>query len=450
MSTQAPESAKKIKKTQDRDCAVELATLLQAVAAYEYQVEASRLALNVLPFYTPNLAYQLLTEFCPGGLLSHSDFQEFLDDWKVEYTQTTLKGLLMDFSPIRNIMDYHEFLMMTSPSSTIDKRENDLNLGTISEELRFKLESSLVLFILKELKYQDEVEKRRLKLFSAFSYDMFQLFSLIDYDAKGLLTFEDTKRFVKSSGLEFDHQHWDSLVFRAKKSRYIHPKQESISFMEFHDLIFPVTYFMIQAQKDISNWLNYLDGVEREADPTTPDESGMINHPQFAKGTSDIQSTPAQQKAPSNIPTETKQSKHGGQTVGRDHTALDDHMTEKKQRTRQMKSKIDLSFFDSLYRVTEDETRAELPVSHKQNQTKVGKPPGPPPPTWRIVSGNNTQRGARSARNGFDESFFEAGMDEPWLPFNKEYQGFYKGRGVVSKYTRYMVSFLEAANIMYG
>ena len=446
MATTAPESAKRVRSFLGPKVGQELATLLQAIACCEYQVEASRLALHVLPFYTPSLAYRLLTEYCPGGLLSHSDFQEFLDEWKVEYTPATLKGLLMDFSPIRNIMDYQEFLMMTNPSSTIEKKENDLTTDNVSEELRFKLESSLVLFILKELKYQDEIEKRRLKLFSNFRLDLYELFCLIDYDARGVITYDDTKRFLGASGLEFDHQHWDSLVFRAKKGRFIHPKQEAISFMEFHDLVFPVTYFMIQVQKDISNWLNYLDGIERQADPSTPDDSAILASSHFAKGAPENLTTPAK-KIQSNIPTETKQSKKD-QFAHIPQAALESFATEKKHKSKFPKSKTDLSFFDSLYKVGEEDTRSGLAAAGQGKPT--ARVPGPPPPTWRLASGRNTNRDLKSARNNFDESFFEAGMDEPWLPYNKEYEGYYKGKGLTSKYTRYIMSFLEAANIMYG
>lgn len=64
---------------ESRSCSYQLAVLLQAVACCEAQVERSRLALHMLPYYTPSLAYKIMGECCALGIVTHRDVSNFLE-----------------------------------------------------------------------------------------------------------------------------------------------------------------------------------------------------------------------------------------------------------------------------------------------------------------------------------------------------------------------------------
>ena len=157
-------------------CSLDLAMFLQAVAACESHVEKSRLALNLLPYYAPSLAFSLLVEGCAGNIFSQADLSKFLQDWRIDFCSTSLKGMMMDFCPIRNIISYEDFLTITTPKSFCERKHSTLDTNSVSDDLRFKIESSLVLFFLKEIKYQREVERTRLRLFKTYKKDIFELF----------------------------------------------------------------------------------------------------------------------------------------------------------------------------------------------------------------------------------------------------------------------------------
>lgn len=59
-------------------CRYELGVLLQAISFCEDQVEKGRYALNILPFYSPDLGFSILSNRCAGGLVTFHDLLDFL------------------------------------------------------------------------------------------------------------------------------------------------------------------------------------------------------------------------------------------------------------------------------------------------------------------------------------------------------------------------------------
>ena len=87
---------------------------------------------------------------------------------------------------------------------------------------------------------------------------------MIDTKERGYLDYQTVKKYIDSHGLEFEISDWSSLVFRAKSIHSINPKVEVITFIEFHDLIYPITFFEILSHKELDQWINYLDSAEVE------------------------------------------------------------------------------------------------------------------------------------------------------------------------------------------
>jgi len=250
----------------EQSCAELLGILLQAVAHCETWVEQARVALNDLPFYSPQIMYFILSKHCDDEIMTQGDLVRFMDEWKVKYTETSLKGLFMDFCPHRNLFEYEDFLLLTMPSSLAEKKEIKIAVSELSDDISFKLETSFVLFLVKEIKYQSEVENRRLDLFEAFRVDPMELFKMIDGGKKGYIDYADTRQFMRSIGLEFETIDWDNIVFRTKKSRSSNPVVERIYFTEFHDLLYPITYFENIGRSEIINWnlMGRKTGVDSE------------------------------------------------------------------------------------------------------------------------------------------------------------------------------------------
>jgi len=460
-------------------CSLDLCILLQGIANCETMVEKSRLALNLLPYYSPAVCYKIMSEFCPAGIISQKDIITFLDEWKVDYCDTSVKGLLMDFCPIRNIFDYEDFLLMTAPKSLSEKKEVELPLSEMSDDLRFKLESSLVLFFIKELKYQKEVEKLRLKVIGTHKRDILALFNIIDKQGAGVIDCNQVKRLMDLHGLEFEANDWDNLVFRAKKLRSSNPRAETIYFTEFHDLIYPITYFEILGQKEYSQWINYLDTGERvdEADKyvslpeqyasnagSTPNSGSKIMSSQEKEVAKGSERTPAKVRPPGDEATQIKLMRKSEAAANQVPTMFANYATNKKGKVG-FPSPIDLSFFDSLYKVGEDEkekdpskiglyssrrTLDQVKSPQSKDEVLTSSKKRESERSVKIVSGNSSKRNLKSNRDG-DDSFFEMGMSSPWLRFDKKYENAgMKGKNLTSKFVRYLVNFKDATANMYG
>lgn len=249
------------------DKSAELAIFIQAVASYEAQIEKGRLALNLLQFYSPDIAFTILTEFCPGGVISQNDLSDFLKDWQVPVTSTEIRGIFLDFCSVRSVMDYQSFLLMTLPGAYLEKKAFRFTLESLTEETRFKLESSIVLFLLKELKFQRDIEQRRLRLVANERNSIIELYRLLDFNGRGYVKFEDVAAYLSSFNLEFESSAWANFVFRAKKHKSLNPQIEKITFTEFHDLLFPVTFFEMHIESSLPGCLKYLDLKEQGMTP---------------------------------------------------------------------------------------------------------------------------------------------------------------------------------------
>lgn len=385
----------------------------------------------------------------------------------MEYAETSIKGLFLEFSPIRNIFDYEDFLLMTSPKSFFEKKETGLSLKSISDELRFKIESSLVLFLMKEVRYQEQIEKMRLQLFAKHQLDLLELFRLVDLQRNGYLAFSDLRSFFEVCGLEFELCHWESLVFRAKKKKSNNLRCETILFMEFHDLLYPITFFEILSQKDYGKWVSYLDGGERVQDPEADDASRLQSpHPSKYESAEPAE-LPAQQTLLV-TPVKQKQAPEdlGDKTQSRPFKKMQsgDEGTIKKEKLSfgKIRNLRGLCFFDSLYRIPEMEVLPQstkpIPGFGNWSGARLADSPQDLPSNLKLVHhaenrpfAERTSSSIMSSFRGAEHSFYEAGMNTPWLHYNKKYDlSNIKGSHLTSKFSRYLPVMREAANDMYG
>lgn len=374
------------------------------------------------------------------------------------------------------MFDYEDFLLMTSSKTFFEKKETGLGLKSVSEELRFKIESSLVLFFLKELKYQREIEKLRLNLFNGFQFNILELYEFIDTEDQGFIDYEQMKAFIESRGLEFESFYWDNLLFRLKKKTSNNPKAEKIMFIEFHDLLYPVTFFEVLSQKEYLKWLNYLDTGERfdevEAEISymkTPRPTPNSHRKVKGKDTHEFDSTPSKLKVreyQDHVPTELKKNLNPQQLFELEETKK--KIVKRGGNSFEGGQEEEENFFGSLYRVKEvDESfkmmghltykkeniLSESPSSISERKhielMHSGRKPKPTPKENRTP--RTPFRSQNPADTSIDQSFYEDGMNIPWLHYNKHYEieGF-KGSKLLSKYTRYIQTLKDAANDMYG
>lgn len=428
----------------------DLAVFLQAVASLETQIEKKRLALNLLQFYSSEVAFNILTEFSTGKLISQADLAAFLKDWQVETTNTEIRGIFLEFCPIRSVMDYASFLLLTMPEAYLDKKDARISLESLSEELRFKLESALVLFLMKELKFQKEIETRRLHLLSSKKVGILELFRLIDVQRKGFVNYQDVAGFLESFDLKFDANSWASLLFRAKKKRCVNVHKEKISFTDFHDLVYPVTFFEKLIQREMDDCIVYLDEKEQgntskkvpaiAENPNALYETPQKNiqkekygsHEGTGKDTlSKFTTKPQTSKKPSNQPTATKSEKK----------------SPLKQRT---------SFLSPFHNVSDDErgmmyltSKSDLFESDNSvHDIYLGQ-------DWGQFKGQRilmSQANSKPAEPDIlsIEVTDEEGDKPSLIPFNKDYSKEVGGKCLPSKYVRYFLSLKEAADIMYA
>ena len=119
---------------------------------------------------------------------------------------------------------------------------------------------------------------------------------------------------------------------------------------------------------------------------------------------------------------------------------------------QQAQHPCDLSFFDSLYRVTEDEESLRDITEISQSKDKSGHPTDGRINQNPMPSSAQKTNQLLSVRSGRDESFYESGMDTPWLSFDKDYSvaGLKLRSRLKSKFVRYMESYKQATTEMYG
>lgn len=411
----------------------DLAILLQSISLCEASVEKSRMALSLLPYYTPSLGYRILSEFSSAGLVTLKDISDFLVDWKVDFSPGSLKGFFLDFCPIRNVFEYEDFLLFTSPKSMSEKKETELTLEGLSEDLRFKIESSLVLFFLKEIKYQTLIEKNRLKLFTDHRYNVMDLYLTIDKHKLGAIDYQQMKSFMDSIGLVFEIQNWDNLLFRAKRHRSQNPKGEVLTFTEFHDLIYPITFFEILSQKEYTKWINYFDCGERVEEEDELPQNISVSFVSGYDFTETIQSqnkatnkvTPKKSpgKTYENLLTAPKPSRNLQRESYGDSFS---HLTTVKK--NHYPRKTDLSFFEGLHKLEEDRME-RLSLSSVQQDL----------PPWTCQN------------SVIEKSFYELGMNTPWLSYKQKYDlDGLQGAGLESRFLRYRICPKQSASDMYG
>ena len=407
---------------------LELAVFLQAVASYEAQIEKGRLALNLLKFYSPQVAFKILTEFCPGGVISQNDLADFLKDWQVVTTASQVRGIFLDFCAVRSIMDYQSYLLMTLPSAFLDKKRSEITLESLSEELRFKLESSLVLFFMKELKFQSEIEQRRVKLIQNFPHSILALYQMVDPSRRGYVKYEDVAQFLNSYNLEFEMHAWTSLVFRAKKRRCFNAQNEKITFTEFHDLLYPIQFLEQAIEGNVGECLSYFDLKEQGNTPEFP--------------LSQLASTDKESR-----------QHHTPQKSGNQYKSATLSDLETAAHSNKKSGKKEVSFFNPFYEI------------HSEDQGKVLFALSNPGTEWMTESDRGYEPGIQfhrsSKKTPSAESRLLSKEESPLkeedaqlekrgcLDFNADYSRHFQLKQLPSKFSRYLITLKEASNTMY-
>jgi hypothetical protein len=81
---------------------------------------------------------------------------------------------------------------------------------------------------------------------------------MIDRNQCGFIDFKLLNHFMNSLQLKFDEKDWQNLLFRIKKKRNVEPQDQRINFVEFHDLIYPITYFQMFSINEYVGWKQYF------------------------------------------------------------------------------------------------------------------------------------------------------------------------------------------------
>ena len=390
---------------------LKLAELLQQVAACEGGVEKNRLALNLQASYGSRLAFNVLAAHSDSELVTVYDVATFLNDYFVSFRMLHLFAIFAEYAPIRNVLTYEDYLLLTCSRRYNSKDSSSLptDPSSITDELRYKLETSLVLFLMKELKYQRLLEEKRLELFQGAKgerYDMEELFRMITEEKN--ITYEALKRFMEKQELEFNHADWESLVFRTKKLVVVNGSKTVITFTEFHDLLYPITYFQLISRQEYNHWISYLDQEERptalnvhnDADclipPTPPNDHLLLTTP--SKSLSSTSFTPLK------------------------HLSLASTTTpKKKSHSKPQVKRLELSFFDSFYKI-DDDMGNNAPTKNNKDKDNV----------IRSTSVNDTEQQQQEK--------------EAWLDYRKRYMNM----KMLSKYERYMMCYRQALDDMYA
>lgn len=438
----------------------ELAVFLQAVSSLELQLEKKRLALNLLQFYSSDIAFKLLSEFSEDGMISQSDITGFLNDWHVDTCSTEIRGLFLDFCQIRSVMDYSSYLYMTVPAAYLDKQPSNLTVQSLSEEVRFKLESAIVLFLMKELKFQRDIEKRRLALLDCKRFDIQELFHSIDSNSKGYLKFEDLIQFLETYDLHFDTNAWAALLFRAKKKRCINTTKEKLTFTDFHDLIYPVTFFEQLMQRDMDECLHYLDKQEQ----------GYVTKLDLKSKARTTVHTPVKDNKASDSQETGKfgtTKKINSQITTKAHSGIKPSQQNTAERPKTKKSP-QKDFLSPFYQVSEDglkmmnltinsdifETdsvyhdgvidRSQLRYTNRETTPSKSL-------SYSLTSREMTPTKDTSIKEGKNKTADrQSTSGDAWIHYNRDYSTVYGHKTLPSKFVRYYMTLKAAADLMYA
>lgn len=194
---------------------------------------------NDFDTYTKNL-----TQNQHQGILRNINEQTFSNLNNIQNKQTKSNKSINRFENIKTYSD--ENVRLQTESTVCNKTPEE------------KIKTQIAQLFAREIDFNKEVENRRLALFGSNKLSPHFYFKLIDVNECGFVDYSLMSLFMMKQKLNFTVEDWNLLLFRIKKLCPSNTIEEEIKYIEFHDLIYPLTYFHSHSVKEYIKWKIYL------------------------------------------------------------------------------------------------------------------------------------------------------------------------------------------------